>query len=67
MVFNACWPIFYLISASWAAAQTGLNFTFMFSLVRINMTVFATLFLKKINLRDFFCSKWFEICLKIVD
>ncbi|XP_050444350.1 MARVEL domain-containing protein 1-like [Adelges cooleyi] len=32
MIFNACWPILYIISAAVAAGQTGLNFSYTLSL-----------------------------------
>ncbi|XP_015371614.1 PREDICTED: plasmolipin-like [Diuraphis noxia] len=33
MIFNVCWPILYILSASSAAAYTGLHFSYMISLL----------------------------------
>ncbi|XP_025203376.1 uncharacterized protein LOC112600398 [Melanaphis sacchari] len=33
MIFDVCWPILYLLSASSAAAYTGLHFSYLISLL----------------------------------
>jgi len=65
MIFDVCWPILYLLSASSAAAYTGLHFSYIISLVcnyyKLTIKLFIHTIFVRTRISVYLMSLWFNL------